>query len=508
MANLRTTKFRINVAEQFKEAFDESDPTRLYLFIGRSYPWANDASPTNPTETVETVDYDPWRDILAAKIVRAGDVSLVIPRLNWANNTLYDDYRSNSSTMYANNYYVMTDESNVYKCLFNNGANSVVKPTGTSTSKITTSDGYTWKFMYTVTSADALKFLTSDFIPVKRITSDDSSAQWAVQQAATNGSIDIIDVVSTGSGYTTYTTGTFSAVSNSSILNLANTASGTDDLYVGSTVFVDSGAGSGQLREIINYVGSTKRITVNTGFSTTPNTTSTYIVSPKINITGDGTGATAYCNVTSGAINKVTMVSTGRNYGWVDASVSSNTGSGGVVKAYVSPPGGHGSNPVDELAAHNVMINVRVNGTEGNTFFTGNDFRVVGLMKNPLLANGSIATASAYNQTTRLNISDKTGAFTLDEFVTGGTTGAKARVVYFANTNGSGTAGNLYLTHANGTFSTEVVTGNTSSVTATVSSVTEGSLKLYSGDMLYIDNRLPVTRSVDQTEDIKILSRF
>jgi hypothetical protein len=57
--------------------------------------------------------------------------------------------------------------------------------------------------MYTVTTANALKFLTTDYIPVQTLASDGGEDQWDVQAAAVNGSINIIKVTSGGSGYAT-----------------------------------------------------------------------------------------------------------------------------------------------------------------------------------------------------------------------------------------------------------------------------------------------------------------
>ena len=46
---------------------------------------------------------------------------------------------------------------------------STVMPTGTSTNILETADGYKWKFMYSISASDVIKFVTSDFIPVKTI---------------------------------------------------------------------------------------------------------------------------------------------------------------------------------------------------------------------------------------------------------------------------------------------------------------------------------------------------
>jgi hypothetical protein len=41
-----------------------------------------------------------------------------------------------------------------------------------------------------------------------------------------------------------------------------------------------------------------------------------------------------------------------------------------------------------------------------------------------------------------------------------------------------------------------------------VDSVTNPTLKRYSGNLLYIDNIKPIQRAVDQTEDFKIILKF
>jgi len=317
-------------------------------------------------------------------------------------------------------------------------------------------------------------------------------------------------------GGTNYLTnvGTLAGVSNSTVITLASGASGTDNIYNGSAVYIASGLGSGQVRSIVDYTGSSKAVRVSTPFSPSPNTSSTYIVSPKITITGDGQSATAYCNVASGAVNYINPITPGVNYSKATVTISANTshGSGATAVAQISPPGGHGSDPVGELGGYNVMLNIQLSGSEGNTFPTSNDFRILGLVKDPTLAaNGSVALASTYDQTTQLvltSVSDG-GRFDADELIAGGTTTATARVVSFANTNSGNTAGVLRVVSANAVFAAaETITGNTSGVTATIGSITYGSLTPFSGEVIYIENRPAVQRASDQIEDVKIVVKF
>ena len=509
MPGVVTKRFRLHNAEQFHEAFSEAANTNMYLYIGRLQEWpSGDVVPT-PTDSIQETDFEPWRNMIAAKRIQSSDVSFSIPRYNWESGTVYVEY-DNSSTTYDNNqFYVITADYDVYKCLFNNrGAASTVKPTGTSTSVISTSDGYKWKYMYSVSAADALKFVTTSYIPVQTLTVDNGTTQWDVQQAASNNSIDIIDVTANGSSYV-YRANTLSAVTNSTSVTLDASASGTNDLYTGSALYITAGLGAGQIANVTNYVGGTKVATLSAGLSITPNSTSSYHISPRIIINGDGTSAKAYANVASGQVTHINMISVGSGYSRANVTITDGTGSGATAVARISPPGGHGSDAVRELGGYNVMLNVRIQGTEGNNFPTNNDFRIVGLLKDPLTSNDILATTAAYDQTTRLTLTGVTsGPFIRDEMVSGGTSSALGRIVSFANTNASGTTGVLRLTDIQGTFTTETITGNTSSTTATVASTTSPELKAYSGEILYRENRAVTSRTADQIEDIKIVVRY
>jgi len=508
MSALASNKFRIHNAEVFREALNLStSPSRLYVFIGQSTAWANDAAPGTPVDST-SLDATAWRAMLGMKKVQLSDTTHCIPRYEWVTGTVYTEY-TNITSLAGLRYYVVTEDYNVYKCLFNNnGAASTVKPTGTSTSTITTADGYKWKFMYKITAAEILKFVTANYIPVKTLTSDDSSVQWDVQSAAANGAIDVCKVTANGSNYK-QTTGAFTAVSNSTILTLASTANTAQDIYVGSTLFVVSGNGAGQIRDIIDYSGATYVVTVNNAFTIVPTSGSLYHVGPKISVRGVGVGALAYANVVGGQIRNINMINAGQSYSYANVAITANTGSGATAIPLISPPGGHGSHPVRELRGHNVMFNVRLTGSESDTLTTNNDFRMVGIIRDPLLVAGTAANGTNYNTTTTITLTTVTGDFIKDETVTGGTSSSKAQVVAFANTNTARTLGTLSVTNNDGVFRVgETITGSNSSVTAFVSAVAAPAIRRYTGDVLYVENRLPTERAADQVEDIKIVIKF
>jgi hypothetical protein len=481
---------------------------------------------TNPPAvdaSYRNIYYDVWKDIISLKKFQSSDVSHVIPNYAWLNNTFYTEYDDLDADLDTKQFYTVTDTGNVYKCIDNNrSANSTSKPTTIDYSNIElTSDGYRWKYMYTITSGEALKFRTNAYIPVKTLTANDGSNQWSVQQTASNGAIQHLKITSNGTGYLS-TSNTFASIINATYFTIKSNASSTDGSYVGSGLYISEGAGSGQLRKIVKYFGANNVLVVNTAFSTLPNTTSRYVVSPLVTIRGDSglstvSRATAYVsNTFAGQVRKITVVNQGRSYSTANVTITANSihGYGATARAIISPVGGHGSNPVDELYGAAVMMNMKTSGTESDTFPTNNDFRIIGVVRDPLLANGSYANTPRVDQTTNVLVNGVGGDFRADEIVTGQTSGAKARVVYFANSNAARSNGYLKLIRVttNGTGQNfvvgELVTGSTSTITGNVQSVSSPAVKPYSGIIIYTENRTPINRSIDQTEDFKLVVKY
>jgi len=502
MATTISKNFKLyNAKLMFNEVVNASN-NNLYFFISRPMPWSNESSPPTTIDTINEIQYKSWHNILAAKKVIVSDIAFCANRNDWSSGTTYTEYSSNSA-FYNSSFFTMSSDYNVYKCIGNNGgAASTVEPSGTSTSIITTGDGYQWKFMYSISTADILKFVTSSYIPVKTLTSDDSSAQWDVQVAANNASIESFRLVSGGSNYR-YNTGTAQAGSTSTI-TLSTGASATNGYYNGMSVYISSGTGNGQLRTILNYNGTTKVASVTSNFSTAPDGTSVYVVSPKINLTGNGSGFSGYPTVSGGAITKINILNPGQNYTQAAVTFTSNTASAATIYPNLSPKGGHGSDPLCELYGHNLLFNVSLSGGESNTFMTSNDYRTIGLILNPRLqSNNSVATGSAYDLTTKVKLVSPSGTFLKDETITGVSSGTTATVVEYANSTV------LRLCNLSGSFTiSETLTGSTSAATANANTITTPSLKQGTGSVLFVDNRTAIQRSSDQQEEYKIIVRF
>ena len=468
MSAIITEKFRLHNAAQFEESFSETASDTYYTFIGKSSPFTtatsggSDISPPIPVDSVGETEYYAWDSMIGAKKLTVSDVHRVIPRRNWSNSTVFDMYRhdisssntstSGASSLYDSSFYFMTTDFNVYKVLDNNGgtAYSGVEPTSTATAPFSLG-GYLLQYMYTITSSDAQKFVTTDFIPVQT----DST----VSAAATDGAIDNIVITAGGSSYSS---------------------------------------------------------------------------TPTVTITGDGSGATASATVAGNAVTGITITDNGSGYTFATVTISGGGGTGATAEAIISPKGGHGFDAVAELGGHFVMTATTLTAGESDDFTTANDFRQIGLVVNPTnFGTATIASASTARQTFAVVFPSGTGDFVIDEEINQASTNAVGKVVEWDSTSRilfyQQERFSDFGTHTDGSapaFSgANAITGQTSGTTrtpdTTASSVTFGSttitltsgyanpeLQPDSGNIIYLEQRRPISRNTDQSEDIRLIIEF
>ena len=336
--------------------------------------------------------------------------------------------------------------------------------------------------MYTLSAGQINNFLTADFMPV----STDST----VSAAATDGAIDSI-IVTAGSGYTN---GTYYAA-----------------VYGDGT---SQGTSSGAIIRITVANNAIQAFGLTAGTDTT--------------IHAAGTG------YTYGTVNL------GSGYTFSDAALSSASamgGSGGAVSVVIGPKGGHGFNAVEELGGHYVMMATTLTAAEGDDITTENDFRKLGIVVDPnTFGTTSVASVATARLTYAVKLTSQSGTYDGDEKISQATTGAIGKVVEWDSSNSI-----LYYTQerfgdygTNGTtggyvaFSgANVITGATSGATGTPDAAADSAVTLSggntvtfsdwyanpelaadSGDIIYLENRKPISRSSDQIEDIKVIVEF
>ena len=152
-----------------------SNISRYYYVYCHPGAWTNESTPEQVSDSFE-YENNTRNEAVLYKQIDANDICAVIPRHDWVAGYTFDMYGeysgdnpafSGATALENAEFYCLTDDFNVYKCLYNNNNKpSSVRPTGTSTVPIQLDDGYIWKYMYTVPLSVRNKFLTNTTMPV------------------------------------------------------------------------------------------------------------------------------------------------------------------------------------------------------------------------------------------------------------------------------------------------------------------------------------------------------
>tara|TARA_B100001989_G_scaffold188159_1_gene137597 strand:+ start:25 stop:1656 length:1632 start_codon:yes stop_codon:yes gene_type:complete len=543
MPAIITDQYRILNAETFVSSFvgiGTTGKNNYYTFLGHPDPtnvsdgigygdasWGSE--PPNPIDNFDQENR--YHDsMLFLKQVTSSDVRRIIPRINWQSGTVYEMYRNNynannrtpqtsSSSLYGSNYYVVTSEFKVYLCI-NNGATptsplgttSKVEPTHTSTTvpeqdESGNTDDYQWKYLYTISPSDIVKFVTSSYIPLPEKWGDTTNS--VIKDAAVDGKLESI------------------------IIKRAGTAVVAGNTQGEKTVTVPIIGDGSDGRAIV---------TVNEGVVT------------RVKLADTNSKGYTYATVrfAEGASLDGKTLTVGENENEPQFEV------------IIPPKGGHGADIYRELGGFRVMVYSKFdnNINDKADYIVGNDFSRVGIIKNPLEFGGT----SVLNKRTATSL----GALKLK--VPSNSSTVLSDVVYTKNTKitqysddsniGIGTAIGYVASWDSNTgvlryyqpvgFSTQAIygyelrnfvgvataiTGATSirpgetvddlevdttfsaeSITigqrseslghAFVNGVANSEIKKFSGEIIYIDNRAPITRTASQKEEVKIVIEF
>jgi hypothetical protein len=231
-----------------------------------------------------------------------------------------------------------------------------------------------------------------------------------------------------------------------------------------------------------------------------------------ITITGDGTDAILKANVSGGQVIDIIVQNRGEGYTKANLTftdVAGGVGSGATAEVVLSPQNGHGYDPVEELYANTILFNVDFDGSEDGVFPADNEYREITLLKNPYEYDTTeLAGDELYTLYTKIKVSPGVGDFNNDELVFQGvtleTSTFSADVISFDESQNL-----LYLNNINGTLATnEPIKGHTSGAIRVAINKTNPSLELYSGKILYVSDKTPITRDPDQIDRIRFILKF
>ena len=509
---LLTDQFRIFTANKFIKALEgpnaiQSDTDagssrdRLYVFIGRPQAWDNENNPPTPVDSFQEFS-DVFDDMISLKRVLANDTIQVIRRVDWTPpeqttgglGYVYDMYRhdysstktasSGATKLYDADFFVVNSSYQVYKCIYNgtspsdpNGKPSTIEPTGTSTSVITTADGYRWKYMYTIPVGQVLKFFSNEYMPVLTDT--------AVISDAVGGEIDTVVIQSSGSGYNN---GTYENVPI-------------------------KGDGTGGRVSIVVDGGKVVSATVTSGGS---NYTFGKVIIDEINGIGAGTGSGATIDVIippEGGHGADPTVELGGYRVMINTKFTYAEGSGDFPTDNDYRRIGLVINPF-RYGTSELVADLTLSGTSAVIFsptFTG-QFSTDEIITQSRTVGGQQVTARgrviSWNSTTKVLKYYQNRVDGVFPEITG-------NLVEFEGGNAvvgatSGTSGDPDINFPIIAGSSTRVINNTEYDLGM--SFTNGyakpEIQPNSGDVIYIDNRSAISRAGDQIEDIKIVIEF
>ena len=527
MAAIITDTLRVNNARSFIDKIRDPDRS-YYTFIG--LPNATevvsnwDTSPPSPRDCLDDSN-GYWDTMVAWKKIAADDVRPVVRKVEWASATIYDMYRhdvnrnnlskpSNKTSLYASNYYVVNSEYRVYICLNNgvdpenpNGRPSLDEPLFTDLEPRaagTSGDGYIWKYLYTISPSDVIKFDSLNFIPLPVDWETNADYRSVRNNASTSGLLKTIII--TNRGY---------------LVGPPNTT------Y--SRVPIRGDGSGAECTIVINNDSRVESITISNGGS-------------------------------------------GYTYGSVDlVGGSVPTGSTTPIFDVIIPPqGGHGADIYKELGSTNVLIYSRIeNDAQNPDFVTGTNVARIGIVENPqgfessaiitddrvsslygLVLKGQAPNQDDFKSTTFdrnavikqtigtgstaigrvVSYDAETGVLRywqdrslvgfntdgtqrtnpefglqLNRFTADPTSGGELRII--------GGSKDLYIDEGFGSDTnpgiSTVINNKTYYLGQTfIDGLANPEVSKYTGNIIYVDNRPSILRSVNQREDIKVILQF
>ena len=232
MSALVTDQFRILNATNFIESIGDSSNS-YYIWVGlvnpnrytgfaRDLNWDGGDGVTNGIvpNPIDNLDHlSQYEDtLLFGKKITSANTRRVIKRVDWIQGKKYDMYRhdysiqnptsiSKRSRLYDSEYYVMNSDYKVYICIEN--GSSGINPTGNQSQYEPTStdlepfeagngdDGYKWKYLFTVSPSDIVKFDSTEYITLPNDWSTSTDSEIVRVRENGNASINNINQIKT-----------------------------------------------------------------------------------------------------------------------------------------------------------------------------------------------------------------------------------------------------------------------------------------------------------------------
>ena len=527
MSALVTDQFRILNASNFIDSVQDSSNS-YYVFVGLSNPgpvsgsspaaygFGRDSNwnttPPNPTDNINYVNHYETTALFGKKITSA-NIRRVIRRVDWINGTKYEMYRPDYSVitpspitgamrLYDANYYVMNSEYKVYICIDNGssginttGNASQDEPTFTDLEPSTageSGDGYLWKYLYTVSPSDIIKFDSIEYITVPNDWDTTTNAQiTAIREngdsTLNNNQIKKVYIQNRGLGYT---------LASGQSCNIIGDGSGAT-----VTIDVDS---SGRITDTTVTSGGKNYTYGMVDLGTTTNRAEYAQLIPIIP-PSKGHGFNVYSELGADKI----LIYARFDDSTKDFPVDSKFAQVGILKnptVYDSTGINTSRFAATEFSS---VYALKLSGTPSGSISVGDK------IQQSVTGGTAIAYVASYDSETKVlkyfrdrSLYFNPSTYDQTDYIGISTSG---KVLDFNSTNQISKVGGGFNASIDNTFNDNKVTISNKIINLGVT-FTEGlatpEINNKSGDIIYIDNRPIVTRSSRQKEDVKIILEF
>ena len=521
MAAIITDQLRILNAKNFVAGV-ASTANSYYSFVGLPNPTDYDSDwDTTPPAPIDNFNQEDnyWDTMVAVKKINKADVRQVVRKNTWTSGITYDMYRSNISatdvsqpsgavTLYDANYYILNSDYRVYICLQNgtspdnpSGRPSLDEPTLTDLeprSAGTSGDGYIWKFLYTISPSDIVKFDSTNYLPVPQDWSTNTTDAAVRNNASSSGQLKIVTITDRGVGV-----GTANKVYTQ--IPIKGDGSGgeatvttNNDAKV-SNVTVSNGGS--------DYTFGTLDLAAK-GIEGTTNPSFNVIIPPQ-----GGHGADIYREL--GAYNVLLYSRIENDTDNPDFVTGNQIARVGVIESPKAE--GSTSNLAADKASAVYALKLAGAGYSGVTYNADDQItqtigigstafgRVVSYDQNTgVLKYWQDKFHCGFNTDGTKN-TDPTYGFTMERFTADTGSGGSFNII-----GGSATLAiqTTFGSSANPGINTVINSRTYNLGQSFIKGVSQPEVKKYSGNIIYVDNRPSITRSTNQKEDIKVILQF
>ena len=461
------------------------------------------------------------------------EASKMIKKIEWTTGEVYTQY-DDLTDLSETNFYVLNSSNQIFKCIDNNfDAESTVEPENSTATGVPfeTADGYRWLLMGSLDEAKNSRLGTSEYITVEQ--DEDAKA------AAIPGALWRIAITESGGGFFT-SIGDLVRVTDTRYKLVQDEQSEEDNplpeainALINAALKAKNDEDNISLRTVTAYEVINNEVFVNiqapfdSSFAT-PSTPLTYEIGARVDVISQtGVGALAFGAVDglTGTISNVEVIAAGTGY--LDALIVirnlPDITQPAFARGVISPPGGHGFDIFKELYCE--YLGLAVDFEE--QFDELVKYNQVGLLKNPIGFDNEPYLANSFDQLIELEFvpeAEIAGTFEPGDLVFGNDTRTVARVAFVDEANELigvvGVIGNepfgsellktveaTYDQNEQGEFSP--VHKGVVNVQAMDPNAPLGDIKIFSGDIMYLNNIVQVDRSLfGSKERIKMILRF